>query len=96
MPIPSYSLLILVLVNVQELVKCAKANGKTIVVTGYADSKTGTASYNQTLSEKRAKTVADELLNMGVSRDKIEIVAKGGVNELSPISYNRRVVVSLK
>ncbi|MBQ5655777.1 MAG: OmpA family protein, partial [Bacteroidaceae bacterium] len=84
------------LVNVQELVKCAKANGKTIVVTGYADSKTGTASYNQTLSEKRAKTVADELLNMGVSRDKIEIVAKGGVNELSPISYNRRVVVSLK
>ena len=63
------------LVNVQELVKCAKANGKTIVVTGYADSKTGTASYNQTLSEKRAKTVADELLNMGVSRDKIEIVA---------------------
>ena len=82
------------LVNVQELVKCAK--GKTIVVTGYADLKTGTASYNQTLSEMRAKVVADELVKMGVSRDKIEVVAKGGVNELSPISYNRRVVVSLK
>ncbi len=84
------------LVNVQELAECAKANGKTIVVTGYADSKTGTASYNQTLSEKRAQVVADELVKMGVSRDKIQVVAKGGVQDLSPISYNRRVVVSLK
>jgi outer membrane protein OmpA-like peptidoglycan-associated protein len=84
------------LVNVQELAECAKANGKTIVVAGYADSKTGTASYNQTLSEKRAQVVADELVKMGVSRDKIQVVAKGGVQDLSPISYNRRVVVSLK
>ena len=84
------------LVNVQELAECAKANGKTIVVTGYADSKTGTASYNQTLSDKRAQVVADELVKMGVSRDKIQVVAKGGVQDLSPISYNRRVVVSLK
>ena len=84
------------LVNVQELAECAKANGKTIVVAGYADSKTGTASYNQTLSEKRAQVVADELVKMGVNRDKIQVVAKGGVQDLSPISYNRRVVVSLK
>ena len=84
------------LVSVKDLVDSAKANGKTIVVTGYADAKTGTAEYNQTLSEKRAKAVADELVKMGVSRDKIEIVAKGGVKDLEPISYNRRVVVSLK
>jgi outer membrane protein OmpA-like peptidoglycan-associated protein len=84
------------LVNVKELAECAKANGQTVVVTGYADSKTGSATYNQTLSEKRAQTVADELVKMGVSRDKIEVVGKGGVKDLSPISYNRRVVVSLK
>ena len=84
------------LVNVKELAECAKANGKTIVVTGYADSKTGSATYNQTLSEKRAQAVADELVKMGVSRDKIEVVGKGGVKDLSPISYNRRVVVSVK
>ena len=84
------------LVSVKDLAECAKANGQTIVVTGYADSKTGTASYNQTLSEKRAQVVADELVKMGVSRDKIQVVAKGGVQDLSPISYNRRVVVSLK
>lgn len=84
------------LVNVKELAECAKANGKTIVVAGYADSKTGSADYNKTLSERRAQTVADELVKMGVSRDKIEVVGKGGVEDLTPISYNRRVVVSLK
>ena len=84
------------LVNVKELAECAKANGKTIVVTGYADSKTGSATYNQTLSEKRAQAVADELVKMGVSSDKIEVVGKGGVKDLSPISYNRRVVVTMK
>lgn len=84
------------LVTVKDLAECAKANGQTIVVTGYADSKTGTASYNQALSEKRAQVVAEEIVKMGVSRDKIEVVGKGGVKDLSPISYNRRVVVSLK
>ena len=84
------------LVNVKEMAEFAKENGKVVVVTGYADSKTGSAGYNQVLSEKRAKVVAEEIAKMGVSRDKIEVVAKGGVNELSPISYNRRVIVSLK
>jgi len=84
------------LVNVKELAESAKANGKTIVVTGYADSKTGSAEYNQKLSERRAQAVADELVKMGVDSDKIEVVGKGGVEERSPISYNRRVVVSLK
>ncbi|MEE1287359.1 MAG: OmpA family protein [Bacteroidaceae bacterium] len=84
------------LVNVKELAECAKSSGKTIVVTGYADSKTGSASYNQKLSERRAEAVAAELVKMGVSRDKIEVVGKGGVKDLTPISYNRRVVVTLK
>lgn len=84
------------LVNVKELAESAKANGKTIVVTGYADSKTGSAEYNQKLSERRAQAVAGELVKMGVDSSKIEVVGKGGVEELSPISYNRRVVVSLK
>lgn len=55
--------------NVSELAKVAKDNNSKIVVTGYADSKTGSAAYNQKLSEKRANTVADELVKMGVSRD---------------------------
>ena len=66
------------------------------VVTGYADSKTGSAAYNQKLSQKRAEAVANELVKMGVNRDNIEIVAKGGVADLTPISYNRRATVEIK
>jgi outer membrane protein OmpA-like peptidoglycan-associated protein len=82
--------------NVSDLAKVAKDNNAKIVVTGYADSKTGSAAYNQKLSEKRANTVADELVKMGVSRDNIEVVAAGGVNTLSPINYNRRATVEIK
>ena len=83
------------LVNVQEVADYAKANGKKILVVGYADSKTGKAEYNQTLSEKRAQAVADELVKMGVSRDQIVVESKGGVNSLTPYSYNRRATVTL-
>lgn len=82
--------------NVKELAEIAKANGSKIVVTGYADSKTGSASFNKKLSQKRAETVANELVKLGVSRDNIEVVAAGGVNTLSPVSYNRRATVAIK
>lgn len=84
------------LVNVQGIADFAKQNGKKIVVTGYADSKTGSAAYNQKLSEKRANTVADALVNMGVARENIIVEGKGGVNDLAPFSYNRRVVVKVQ
>ena len=82
--------------NVSELAKVAKENNSKIVVTGYADSKTGSANFNQKLSEKRANTVVNELVKMGVNRDDIEVVAAGGVATLSPINYNRRATVEIK
>lgn len=84
------------LVNVEALAKYAKENGASLLVTGYADSATGKPDYNQWLSEKRAETVANELVKMGMSRDNISTAAKGGVNDLSPISYNRRATVQVK
>lgn len=84
------------LVNVKQLADYAIANNKTVVVTGFADSKTGSAAYNQKLSEARAKAVAAELVKMGVAEDKIETVGQGGVADLTPVSYNRRAVVTLK
>lgn len=83
------------LVNVKEIAEYAVANNSKLVVTGYADSKTGSASYNQQLSQKRADTVVDELVKMGVNRSNIEVVAAGGVDSLSPYSYNRRAVVKI-
>lgn len=84
------------IVNVQALAEVAKANGKTLVVTGYADSKTGSANFNQKLSEKRANAVKKELVKLGVDESKIEVKAAGGVNDIAPIAYNRRAVVEVK
>lgn len=84
------------LVNVQEIAEYAKANGSKIFVTGYADSKTGSAAYNSKLSLNRANTVADKLVEMGVNRDQIVVEGKGGVADLTPYSYNRRVTVKVQ
>ena len=82
--------------NVAALTKVAKANNAKILVTGYADSKTGSAKYNQTLSQKRADAVVAELVKMGISRDNIEVKAAGGVDTLNPANYNRRATVEIK
>jgi len=86
------------LVNVKALAKYAKENNSNILVTGYADSSTGTPAINQKLSENRANQVVEELVKMGVSRDKISTAAKGGVNLLgveSPVSFDRRATVQI-
>lgn len=82
--------------NLQSLAETVKNAGCRIVVTGYADSKTGSAERNRRLSELRAQTVADELVRLGVSRDRIDVQAAGGVETLTPMEYNRRVVIEMK
>ena len=82
--------------NVAELVAVAKQQGAKLVVTGYADSVTGSAERNRQLSEQRAEAVAAEIVKMGFAREQIEIVAAGGVDTLSPTTYNRRATVEIK
>ncbi|MBP5742948.1 MAG: OmpA family protein, partial [Paludibacteraceae bacterium] len=83
------------LVNVRALAKFAKENDRSILVTGYADSATGSVEHNQWLSEKRAERVANELINMGISPSKITTAAMGGVDILSPVDFNRRATVQI-
>ena len=83
------------LVNVRALAKFAKENDRSILVTGYADSATGSVEHNQWLSEKRAERVANELINMGINPSKITTAAKGGVEILSPVDFNRRATVQI-
>ena len=83
------------LVNVQALAKYAKANNSKLLVSGYSDSATGNEKINQKLSEGRAETVAAELVKMGVEKANITTQGKGGVNDLSPISFNRRATVQV-
>jgi outer membrane protein OmpA-like peptidoglycan-associated protein len=83
------------LVNVRALAKYAKENNSNVLVEGYADSATGTPAINESLSLRRANQVADELVKLGVDREKIKTAAHGGVNDLSPISFNRRATVQI-
>lgn len=83
------------LVNVRAIAKYAVDNNSNVKVDGYADSATGTPDHNQWLSEERAKTVKGELVKMGIAEGKITTQGHGGVNELSPISFNRRATVRI-
>ena len=69
-----------------------------IAVTGYADMQTASKDYNQALSERRANAVADMLVNKyGVSRDRLVVSAKGGVENmwLNDNKVSRCVVISV-
>ncbi len=82
------------ILNLKALAEAAKEAGVKLTVTGYADSATGTASYNQTLSEARAKAVAAKLVEMGVPESQLIVEGKGGVDVEKPIQLNRRVIIA--
>ena len=83
------------LVNVRALAKYAVENNNRVLVTGYADSATGTPSINQKLSEGRANTLVNELVKMGIKRSNISVAADGGVKILEYPSYDRRATVQI-
>ena len=84
------------LINLESVAATAKAQNARVQVVGSADSKTGSSAYNQKLSEARANAVADELVRLGVNRDKIDVKAVGGITEVTPFPLNRRAGVPLK
>lgn len=83
------------IINLQAIAEAAKNSGAKLVVTGYADSATGSAEYNQKLSETRAQVVADKLIEMGVPQDKITVVPGGGVDAEKPANLNRRAIITI-
>jgi outer membrane protein OmpA-like peptidoglycan-associated protein len=89
------------LVNINKLAQFLQENpDRKVIVEGYTDS-TGSASYNQSLSERRATSVQVALIKMGV--DPARIVTQGygkeyPVAENSSVSgraMNRRVEVTI-
>lgn len=82
--------------NVAVLVEVAKQQGTKLLVTGYADSQTGSEEQNLQLSQQRADALVAELLKLGISSDQIEKVAAGGVDTISPAPFNRRATVEIK
>lgn len=58
---------------------------RSISIVGHTDS-TGSAAYNQKLSEKRAKTVLDYLVSKGVNP---ALLNASGAGESSPVADNK-------
>ena len=71
-----------------------------VVVVGHTDSS-GSTAYNQKLSEKRAKAVADGLVTAGVAQSKVQVDWKGEGQLAVPTGdgvkepLNRRATVSV-
>lgn len=82
------------LVNIELAAKILKANpGKKYKVAGYADKATGSASWNQKLSEKRAQNVYDALIKQGVDKDQLELIGFGGTSNMFGKNFLNRVVI---
>ena len=77
-----------------------KYSDTTVMVLGYTDS-TGSAEYNQTLSQKRAQSVASYLIGQGVKSSRFEVMGMGVSNPIASNStaagrqQNRRVEIKI-
>ena len=83
------------LINLREIAKVALEKNWKIRLRGSCDSATATPEYNQRLSENRCRKIQMELMDMGVPEDQIILVPVGGVHELDPTEFDRRVFVEL-
>ncbi|MBY8974352.1 OmpA family protein [Rhodobacteraceae bacterium NNCM2] len=69
-------------------------------IVGYTDT-VGSASYNQTLSERRARRVAEALVDRGVSPDGMTLAGRGKTDLAVPTAdqvrepLNRRVTIAI-
>lgn len=83
------------LVNLQEIADVVKEKGWTVHLRGSCDSATATAAYNEGLAKRRCNTIMNILMEMGVPQSLIELEPVGGVKELDPTEYDRRVLITL-
>lgn len=83
------------LVNLREIAKVALEKGWKIRLRGSCDSATATPAYNQRLSENRCLKIKLELMDMGVPEEQMILVPVGGVKELDPTEFDRRVLIEL-
>ena len=80
-------------INLQEIAQAAIDHNLKINLRGTCDSGTASAAFNKTLAENRCNKVKNELVKIGVPAENITIEAVGGVTELKPAEYDRRVLI---
>jgi outer membrane protein OmpA-like peptidoglycan-associated protein len=86
---------------VAEAVRTARASGMVrVVVTGHTDT-VGSQAYNQGLSERRATSVENEMVRLGLNANEIQTVGRSFTDPLVPTGpgvrepQNRRAVIDL-
>jgi len=72
-----------------------KCPASKVAITGYADKETGNPRINMTLSEKRAKIVADALKDKGIAPDRIVTDFKGDTVQPFRVPEENRVSVCI-
>ena len=77
---------------IQETIAAAPKD-QVFTIVGHADVKTGSAAYNQKLSEKRAKAVYDYLVEQGVNKDQLTWKGVGSTENIFPVNNTNRVVI---
>lgn len=82
-------------INLDAIAEIAKEWQLTVRVTGAADSATGSADGNASLSQARADCISRMLQERGVPGEKIQTVADGGIEKFSPPAVNRQCRVEL-
>lgn len=76
----------------QEVINAAPKS-QVFTIVGHADAKTGSAEYNQKLSERRAKAVYDYLVEQGVNADQLTWKGVGSTQNIFPVNGTNRVVI---
>jgi OOP family OmpA-OmpF porin len=86
--------------RVDELNSYIQENNKKILIIGHADAR-GTEEFNQKLSIKRAKSLKNRLVELGVDSNRIEIRGRGELDPIAPNNtaegqkQNRRVEIEI-
>lgn len=83
--------------NLITLANAIKNENTKIIISGYADSKTGSPQRNLQISKNRANVIKDFLVKEGVDASRIIVVAKGDTEQLfNENDINRVVLIQVK
>lgn len=83
------------IVNLDDIANISKAHNFKVDISGAADSATGTQSINQELAQRRARYIAQILVDKGVPESLIHMHSFGGIDKYKANDSNRFTVVML-
>lgn len=83
------------IVNLDDIAKISKAHNLKVAISGAADSATGTQSINQELAQRRARYIAQMLVDRGIPEGLIHLHSFGGIDKYKANDSNRFTMVML-